>query len=567
MSHTEKIIFNTREQLKDYVHSIHDYIRNSGAGYGMDALKIFNVFYSLKIIRGKTKELGLPEIFEWENIKNNKEYSRGMISSIINQLRINVFTEHGTSHPLYRFLKKELHGLIEDKIIDAKSEEIKKILKDIIKPIDKKIAYIQNIHDGIKNTEFTEDELKDIEKMRKSKNIAYFMYHQIPEKLEDDFYVELIKKIDRLPDNNEEDNFDLRGKIYEYFIGRDKQAISDLGAYFTDRHITNFCMLKGEIEINDNKVPIIGDIFGGSGGFTLQAVDYINKTFGFTNNEWYKNDNYKNIKHYDMAENVIKIAGVEFFSQTGYFPDHEFQFCRVNSFKYEFGDKNIKFDRLFSNPPYGGDKNSKTPEIIRLETISEENEKFIKNKMIEFVGKSTQKQKEFQNMRRLIEKLDDSDIFEEKKFDKNKISKKLVKITKKFCEVTNIDFDKCSDDFYKLAVRIIQNRDIKPAIKNEIKELQKEKVNFSTCSEFIKEYSRDVTEYCDIETRELYRKEIDNLLKSEKDITKKTNLELAKGKNDNKRYKEKSFERKKLIDELKKYNEQIKKINNKLDSD
>ena len=50
MSKKQTINFHTREQLKEYIHSIHDYIRNSGAGYGMDALKIFNVFYSLKIL-------------------------------------------------------------------------------------------------------------------------------------------------------------------------------------------------------------------------------------------------------------------------------------------------------------------------------------------------------------------------------------------------------------------------------------------------------------------------------------------------------------------------------------
>ena len=51
MSNKNHVVnFHTREQLKEYIHSIHDYIRNSGAGYGMDALKIFNVFYSLKIL-------------------------------------------------------------------------------------------------------------------------------------------------------------------------------------------------------------------------------------------------------------------------------------------------------------------------------------------------------------------------------------------------------------------------------------------------------------------------------------------------------------------------------------
>ena len=40
----------TREQLKEHIHSIHNYLRNNGAGYGMTAMKIFNMFYGLKMI-------------------------------------------------------------------------------------------------------------------------------------------------------------------------------------------------------------------------------------------------------------------------------------------------------------------------------------------------------------------------------------------------------------------------------------------------------------------------------------------------------------------------------------
>ena len=39
-----------KEQLKVYIHGIHNFIRNSGAGYGMDALKIFYLFYGLKLL-------------------------------------------------------------------------------------------------------------------------------------------------------------------------------------------------------------------------------------------------------------------------------------------------------------------------------------------------------------------------------------------------------------------------------------------------------------------------------------------------------------------------------------
>jgi len=46
---------SNKEALKDKIHEIHNYLRNSGAGYGMNALKVFNIIYGLK----KIEENGL----------------------------------------------------------------------------------------------------------------------------------------------------------------------------------------------------------------------------------------------------------------------------------------------------------------------------------------------------------------------------------------------------------------------------------------------------------------------------------------------------------------------------
>ena len=43
--------FITRDDLRDYIHSIHNFIRNNGAGYGQTGVKIFSVFYGLKLIQ------------------------------------------------------------------------------------------------------------------------------------------------------------------------------------------------------------------------------------------------------------------------------------------------------------------------------------------------------------------------------------------------------------------------------------------------------------------------------------------------------------------------------------
>ena len=61
---------STREQLKNHIHSIHDFIRNSGAGYSMTAMKIFMFFYGLKLIDKKRKKLGLSEVCSFKKLRD-----------------------------------------------------------------------------------------------------------------------------------------------------------------------------------------------------------------------------------------------------------------------------------------------------------------------------------------------------------------------------------------------------------------------------------------------------------------------------------------------------------------
>ena len=42
--------FSNRDDLRDYIHDIHNFLRNSGVGYGQTGMKIFCVFYGLKLI-------------------------------------------------------------------------------------------------------------------------------------------------------------------------------------------------------------------------------------------------------------------------------------------------------------------------------------------------------------------------------------------------------------------------------------------------------------------------------------------------------------------------------------
>jgi methylase of polypeptide subunit release factors len=59
------------------------------------------------------------------------------------------------------------------------------------------------------------------------------------------------------------------------------------------------------------------------------------------------------VHHYDMNEDVIKSAGLEFLCLTGELPSDS-SLNHKNSFNDEFLDK--KFEYIVTNPPYGGDK-------------------------------------------------------------------------------------------------------------------------------------------------------------------------------------------------------------------
>ena len=286
----------TREQLKSHIHSIHDYIRNSGAGYSMTAMKIFIFFYGLKIIEPRLKKL---------------------------KLDITPFSE------LVKLAKKKKANEILCKIIDE----------------EKETGILYDLH-GIKDF-----------------NLKEIIFYRIPEDLKEEFYVEIVKLVNQIPTNSNdmiEDSetgdiydVDVSGKLYEYFIGRDQTAISELGAYFTDRHITSYCIEQANPELEDDVMPLFIDPFGGSGGFTLNFVSYMIRNNNLDTKFW--KDNIKNIYHHDMSHDVLKISGLEMFALTHQIPDMKNNFKRTNSFKCEFGGKKFKY--IFSNPPYGGNSN------------------------------------------------------------------------------------------------------------------------------------------------------------------------------------------------------------------
>jgi len=280
----EKVDFSNnisnKEALKDKIHEIHNYLRNNGAGYGMNALKVFNLLYGLKKIEENN-------LLDKVNLKRpDCEFS--YLLKLANENK-----------------DEQLSDLIRDKILDSINE-----------------SPVRNL-----------------------------LLYEIPLAMKGNSFSYLVKEIDKITIIEKTCNVLLSGKIYEYFISKDLSAISELGAYFTDRHIVNYIYEKLNPTINDDgSINSMIDMFGGSGGFTTGYINYLNEKYDDIN--WTNNLN--KIYHFDMNEDVVKSAGLEFFCLTGILPDMKENLKYKNSFTDEFDNK--KFMNVITNPPYGGDK-------------------------------------------------------------------------------------------------------------------------------------------------------------------------------------------------------------------
>ena len=287
------IIISNKEALKDKIHEIHNYLRNNGAGYGMNALKVFNIFYGLKKIEDK-------------NLIDKLELKKpDCVFSHLVELAVNNEDEK---------IAELIYGSILDTLAGS--------------------------------------------------NIRDLLFYEIPRNIKGSSFTYLIKEINKITEIENKCNVLLSGKIYEYFIGRDDSAISELGAYFTDRHITDFIYNKLQPTMTNNTIKTMCDMFGGSGGFTTGYIDYLNKKYP---NQINWDTELNKVHHFDMNEDVIKSAGLEFFCLTGVMPNMKNNLCYKNSFADSFGDR--KFELIVTNPPYGGDKNKQSDSQVKRDKV------------------------------------------------------------------------------------------------------------------------------------------------------------------------------------------------------
>jgi len=341
----EKSTISNKEALKDKIHEIHNYLRNNGAGYGMNALKVFNLLYGLKKIEEKNLldkvKLKRPECqfsYLLKIAKENKD--------------------------------ETLSELIFGNETDKKDNNILSLVK--------------------------------------SSDIGDLLFYEFPHNMKSSVFSHLIKEIEKISDIEKTCNVLLSGKIYEYFIGRDESAISELGAYFTDRHIVDYIYKKLDPEINeDGSIDSMIDMFGGSGGFTTGYINYLNNKYPDQIN-WETEIN--KIYHYDMNEDVIKSAGLEFFCLTGVLPNMN-NLMYKNSFTDEFDNK--KFYYVITNPPYGGDKMVQSDAQIKRKKIKD----YIKKELT-----TLKDDKKIQLRMRQLKKIDKQEKQDKEDNDKTKVS-------------------------------------------------------------------------------------------------------------------------------------------------
>lgn len=396
----EKKIFKNKEELASHVHHIHNFLRNNGFGYGMDAMKTFILFYVLKLIEPKIDD------FVENNLIDKTDTTRDITKDII------IKDEFKKNCRFSDFLSQEYEN---------------------------------------DNAELYKHIFKKTKKTFKTCNIITWY---LSESLEYDKYWQLIMLVNDIDINNKE--LHLSGKIYEYFIGRDASAISDLGAYYTARDAIR-CIFGIDMpkliydeETDTYRVGSMGDPYGGSGGLTCGYVEIIDKELKEKNLVWTR-EMVNSIYHTDIQDDVIKLARIEIFAITGILPRKQ-NFKKCNTFMNNFinydTNEPLYLDNLYSNCPFGGDKTKQTEEMIKNNKVI----KFIKLKKDELLITLSKEEKKRWNNKKFIPITDNEKRYTQICIQNSKLIKEN-KITKGDLDAAKVKFDNCSERIRNAAIR------------------------------------------------------------------------------------------------------------------
>jgi type I restriction-modification system DNA methylase subunit len=395
----------------------------------------------------------------------NSDDLREKIHEIHNYMRNNGIGYGLTSlkvfNLFYGLMKIEEYGLNEAIGLNNEKCKFSYLLKLVNDP---------NKNDDLISTLYNET----LDSIYENENIKVLLGYNIPLDLKTGVYKYLINEINLIKDIEKSTKEQLSGKIYEYFVGRDQSAISELGAYFTNRGIVDFILNKIKPQLKpDGTIPKMIDMFGGSGGFTIGYMDYLIKNkFKI---DW--KSQLDNIYHFDINEDVLKSARLELFCLSQGIFSNINNVKRINSFKEDFRDIG-KFDIIMTNPPYGGDK-------IGTSVKKEKRDKIIKyiNNEIDIFKIN------------IIERIEKIDIKNKKKILED-IKKPKTDIDKIVLLIKDIDiFDNDNDNDKNIIKRIQelynQQYDLKKENKTEIENNKKLCVNVDSCSDEIKKFAKE----------------------------------------------------------------------------
>ena len=90
----QNITITNSDSLREHIHSIHNYIRNHGGGYGLSALKIFNIFYGIKKLEdhhlnetiGLSHHYWFSTLLEKSSNLNDEEFHDEIVNGLLNEL-------------------------------------------------------------------------------------------------------------------------------------------------------------------------------------------------------------------------------------------------------------------------------------------------------------------------------------------------------------------------------------------------------------------------------------------------------------------------------------------------
>ena len=125
-------MITNRESLKEKIHEIHNYMRNNGIGYGMNALKVFNFLYGLMKIEDYNQDL-FEEKYRFsyllklanEDSKKTNEAINNIIGFIFNNEKLKPLIYYeipdDLTHDVYNDLIKQIYSI---KDVEASSNEL-----------------------------------------------------------------------------------------------------------------------------------------------------------------------------------------------------------------------------------------------------------------------------------------------------------------------------------------------------------------------------------------------------------------------------------------------------------